>query len=113
MQSIDYVSRPPRIYRSALGAQGERETINQPPGAKRKPELCLRAIYPKVGEIRNSLSGRWRMIGPTVVSRHLHAFDHQRRYFWSTLAMLRLPGFSIGEIQAKFGEAAEQENAGP
>ncbi len=53
------------------------------------------------------------MIGPTVVSRHLHAFDHQRRYFWSTLAMLRLPGFSIGEIQAKFGEAAEQENAGP
>ena len=53
------------------------------------------------------------MIGPTVVSRHLHAFDNQRRYFWSTLALLHLPDFSIGEIQAKFGEAAEQENAGP
>jgi hypothetical protein len=52
------------------------------------------------------------MIGPTILGRHLHAFNYQR-FDGSLLAGLDLaPGFVIGKVQAKFGKAAEKNNAG-
>jgi hypothetical protein len=53
------------------------------------------------------------MIGPALLARHLHAFNDERRRCFSTLRWGRTPGFLIGQIQAKFREAAEQKHSRP
>lgn len=52
------------------------------------------------------------MIGPTFVGGHLHTVDHQRLNVLRLLTSMDPLGLGIRQIQAKFGEAAEQENAG-
>jgi len=59
------------------------------------------------------LSGGRRMIGPAIFGGHLHAFNDERRRCFSSLRWGRTPGFLIGQIQAKFREAAEQKHSRP
>jgi hypothetical protein len=52
------------------------------------------------------------MIGPTILGRHLHAFNYQRFDGSLLVDWHPTPGFLIGKVQAKFGKAAKQNNAG-
>jgi hypothetical protein len=51
------------------------------------------------------------MIGPAILGRHLHAFNDERRRCFPGSGTT--PGFLVGQIQAKFREAAEQKHSCP